>query len=605
MHRVKKIGLLTLILVLGTGIVWAKGQGGMESTDAAAADPAPARPDSLPRKETLYFNGMLWVKVNNWNPYGMGTGAFGITPNTGLTRQLIYETLFVYDLLTGTLKPQLADSYSWSGQTLTIQLNRNVKFWDGKPMTSADVVNSYQLQKIYATGGSAYWPYIESVSAQGDYTVIIKGNPAKFNPKQVESSLGGLYITQKAEMDKVTAKIGTSPTALSEWTNMIEDGQIETQSGTGPYKPYVADETKAVLLRVDTYWGVVRYGKLAAPKYVAHAIYKDNAAGDAAFRAAEVDISQQFISSVWTMFDKNISTYIPQPPYYFPGQIPALIFNTKRPGLDDPAVRRAIAMALDYDTIGKNAMSGYTAPLVPSLMLPTPAEQALIDADALKPYQWSGDLREAIAAANKLLDDAGWVKGADGIRAKGGVKLTGFNAECPQGYSDWTATLEVVAQAGKQIGIGIQTYFPIQTVWVQDFLNTTFDLTMMSYGGVGIASPWSRAYGAMSSANLPPEGVPNNAGNYGRWINQEASDIIERLSSETDAVKLKQLWTRLNIIYLQEMPCAGLMYRPGVYHTVNETVWTGYPKMNDGSGVPPTVCIDGYGIKGLYNLRNK
>jgi peptide/nickel transport system substrate-binding protein len=47
------------------------------------------------------------------------------------------------------------------------------------------------------------------------------------------------------------------------------------------------------------------------------------------------------------------------------------------------------------------------------------------------------------------------------------------------------------------------------------------------------------------------------------------------------------------------------MYRPGVFHTVNESVWTGYPKMNDGSGVPPTLCIDGYGIKGLYNLKNK
>ncbi|MDR3173587.1 MAG: ABC transporter substrate-binding protein [Treponema sp.] len=609
MNLAKKIGLVMLILVMSAGIVFARGQGGTGSAGGgASASSATAAPGSLPRKETLYFNGILWDQVGQWNPYFTGsTSSFGITVNAGLSRQLIYETLFIYDLLTGTLKPQLADSYAWNGQTLTIQLNRNVKFWDGKSMTASDVVNSYQLQKTYATGASAWWAYIDSVSAQGDYTVVIKGNPSRFNPKQIETSIGGLYITQKAEMDKVVAGIGNGSTALGQWTNYNPDGTIATQTGTGPYKPYISDETKAVLQRVDTYWGQhsSRYGKLPPPRYIVHAIYKDNATGDAAFRAAEVDISQQFISSVWTMFNANISTFIPQAPYYFPGVIPMIIYNTKDPRLADPAVRKAIAMALDYDTIGKNAMSGYTAPYVASLMLPTPAEQALIDANALKPYQWSGNLQEAVAAANKLLDDAGWVKGADGIRAKGGVKLSGIRAECPQGWSDWNASLEVVAQAGKQIGIDIQTYFPIATVWTQDLQNGTFDIIMNSPGGVGIASPWSRAYAALSSSELPPEGTPNTIGDWGRWINKEATDIIGQIAGETDAAKLKQLWTRLNIIYLQEIPVAGLMYRPGVFHTVNETVWTGYPKMNDGSGVPPTLCIDGYGIKGLYNLKNK
>jgi len=51
------------------------------------------------------------------------------------------------------------------------------------------------------------------------------------------------------------------------------------------------------------------------------------------------------------------------------------------------------------------------------------------------------------------------------------------------------------------------------------------------------------------------------------------------------------------------MPCAGLMYRPWVFHTVNTSVWTGFPKLNDGTNVPPTILINGYGIKALYNLK--
>jgi peptide/nickel transport system substrate-binding protein len=403
-------------------------------------------------------------------------------------------------------------------------------------------------------------------------------------------------------MDQVVAQIGSGETALGQWTNM----DFATMSGTGPYKPYLSDETKAVLERVDSYWGQhsSMYGKLAAPKYIAHNVFKDNASGDAAFRAAEVDISQQFIASVWTMFSVNIETYLPQAPYYFPGGIPMIIFNTKKAGLDDPAVRKAIAMSLDYNTIGQNAMSGYTAPVVPSLMMPVPAEQALIDADALKPYQWSSDLNTAIANANTLLDQAGWVRGADGIRAKNGIRLS-FQAECPEGWSDWNASLEVVAQQGAKIGMDIKTYFPIANVWTSDLQNGTFDIIMNTPGGAGIASPWTRAYGAMGSMDLPPEGTPNPIQNNGRWINAEANDIINKLASETDAATLKQLWTRLNIIFLQEMPAAALMYRPALFHTVNSTVWTGYPKMGDGSNIPPTLCIDGYGIKGLYNLSAK
>ncbi|MDR0637038.1 MAG: ABC transporter substrate-binding protein [Treponema sp.] len=604
MKVTKRVAAMALTLLVAAGSVFGAGEQGA-STGTTGGGASAAAPGTLPRRETLYFNGILWDQVNHWSPYSVSDRTFGITAFNQLSRQLIFETLFVYNLLDGKLYPQLGETYTWNGQTLTVTLNRNVKFWNGNAMTAKDVVNSYELQKTYATGGTAYWSYIDSVTARDDYTVVIQAKASNFNPKQIEASISALYITEKAAMDQVVARIGNSPTALGQWTN-IGGGQTIEAAGTGPYRPYIWDETKAVVQRVDTYWGQIasKYGKLPTPKYVAHSIYKDNATGDAAFRAGEVDISQQFISSVWTMFPQNISTYLPQAPYYFPGTIPMLVYNTKKPGLDDPAVRRAIAMSLDYNTIGTNAMSGYTAPLVASLMLPVPSEQALIDTDALKQYQWSGNVTEATAAANKLLDDAGWVKGADGIRAKNGVRLS-FQTECPQGWSDWNATLEVVAQAGKNIGIDIKTYFPISTVWTQDYQNGTFDMIMYSYGSVGIASPWNRAYQAMGSTELPPEGTPNTIQNWGRWINAEANDIVAKIASETNAATLKQLWTRLNIIYLQEMPCSGLMYRPGVFHTVNESVWTGYPKMNDGSNVPPTLCIDGYGIKGLYNLRAK
>ncbi|MDR1466769.1 MAG: ABC transporter substrate-binding protein [Treponema sp.] len=552
----------------------------------------------LPRNETLYFNGLQWGAPVALSPYhGNRNYTF-----LDAQRQVVFETLFLYNPLDAKLYPQIGDSYVWDGDNVIITLNKNVKFSDGTPLTAADVVNAYQLAKDYQVGSSGYWSYINAVIAVDDYTVRIEGNPATINPKYIEQSLSELYITSKKYWDgkKASGELDTRATALLEFLGW-------DCPGTGPYKPTIQDETKIVVERNNDYWGQhpSRWGKLPAPRYLAMNIYKDNAAGDAAFRAGQVDVSQQFISQVWKIWEAGIpaETYIPQAPYYIPGVIPSIIFNTTKPGLNDPAVRRAIAMSLDYNTIGQNAMSGYTAPYVPSLMLPTAPEQALIDAAALKPYQWNSDVTVAIEEANKLLDQAGWVKGADGIRAKDGVKLS-FKAECPAGWTDWNASLEVVSQSGKAIGLDIATYFPDAPVWWSDMINTTFDIIMNSPGGANIASPWSRAY-SIGFENVSAPGTPNTVHNFGRWENVRANEIIKALVTETDPATVKALWTEFNIIYLQEMPMAGLMYRPSLFHTVYTGVWTDFPKQNDGSNIPPLICLDGYGIAALYKIHAK
>ncbi|AEF82336.1 ABC transporter substrate-binding protein [Leadbettera azotonutricia] len=587
MKMMRTFVLTVLVLIIAAGTVFASGgsQPAGQSTGGASAPSA----TTLPRRETLYYFNQ-WGPITGYNPYGSPNNSF-IAKDV----QVVFESLFLYNLLDGKLYPHIGDSYTWNGQTLTVVLNKNVKFSDGSALTAADVVNSYNLQKTYATPYAGYWSYLDTVTAPDNYTVVLKGKASNFNPKYMEESISALPITSKAYWDKKNLP--------SDASAMLQDPAWDC-IGTGPYKPYFNDETMLIIQRVDTYWGqhASRNGKLPAPKYIAQNLYKDNASAAAAFQANMIDVNQQFMPQVWKMMETApIETYIPQAPYYFPGVIPMIIFNSTKPGLNDPAVRKAIAMSLDYDMIGTNAMSGYTAKMVPSLMLPVPAEQALIDTNALKPYQWSG---VDIAGANKLLDQAGWVKGADGIRAKGGVRLA-FQAECPYGWSDWNASLEVVAQSARQLGMDIQTYFPEANIWQQDKDNTSFDILMDSPGGTGAASPWNRAYAALGSQDISPVGTPNRVQNWGRWVNQEANQIINQLASETDAAKVKQLWTRLNIIYLQEMPTAGLMYRPGVFHTVNTSVWTGFPKLNDGTNIPPTICTNGYGVKALYNIKLK
>jgi peptide/nickel transport system substrate-binding protein len=277
--------------------------------------------------------------------------------------------------------------------------------------------------------------------------------------------------------------------------------------------------------------------------------------------------------------------------------------------LDQVAVRKAIAIAVDYPTIIANAMTNQSATFdqVPrSLMNPTPAEQAAYDHAAVKDLQWAGT---DIEGAKKLLDDAGIVDSdGDGWREYEGENLH-YVATCPNGWSDWQAAIEVVAAAGKEIGIDITTNYPewsvYQTVVTKSDspLPEGYDIFMMFTDGAGSPQPWGRIRKLLSSDFI---GVASNwSGNWGQYSNPDADALIQAIPNETDPAKLKEMYTELVKIYLTDVPSFTLMYRPQNFHTVNESVWTGFPYDGDGNDppIPPLDLTDGWGIAGLYNLE--
>ncbi|CAM3054869.1 ABC transporter substrate-binding protein [Paenibacillus sediminis] len=569
------------------------------TTEPPTTEPATTTPATTgdaketPRNETLYINGLQWGAPTSFNLLS-GNPAFPI--NYGNSRELVYETLFMINELDGNLEPLLGSKYSWTDDmTLRIELNKDAKWSDGQPFTSDDVVYTYQLGKKYDISWSNYWTYIEDVVADGPNAVNIKLSKTNPNKLTVLDSIEIIPMLPKHIWEEIEKKSNNDLATIRKEVNA-------DPIGTGPYKMYFYNDQKITIVRDDNYWGKSLFGKLPAPKYITHVVYKDNAAGDLAFKSGQVDVSQQFIPQVWNLWKDGapIKTYLKDAPYYVPGSMPSIFFNMSKKGLDNADVRRALAMSIDYKKISDLAMSGYSAAMEPSLTLGTDAESKYIDKDAIKSLQWTTDVK----AANALLDKIGAKKGKDGIRVLNGTRLGPYDIECPYGWSDWNASLEIVAQSAKAIGIEIRTKFPEAPVWTNDLQTGKFDIIMNTpAGGVNPSQPWSRAQAIMYSKGVPAIGEMA-FWNWGRYKNDKADQIIDKIPTVSDLNELKTLYTDLTKMWLTDIPSIPLMYRPWVFHTVNESVWKGFPVDGDGSNIPPQIAMDGAGIKALYQIHN-
>jgi peptide/nickel transport system substrate-binding protein len=581
-------------------------------TEAMPAEPADIVA-SLPRNETMYFNGQQWGPVVCWNPYSSNCNNALAIAQQDNARVLMFETPYLYDMLDGQMYPLLADGdYVWNDAhtEITFKINPAAHWSDGTPVTAEDVAYTWDANIKYETNpGVNNRDYIESITAVDPMTVVVKAkldaDGKAINPLLVAAYLSSSYVIQKAWTQTLEARTG-DPESFK--ADVAED-----VVWSGPYHKFFADDTKVILVRDDNYWGqdASMFGMLPVPKYLGHQMFKDNAAGSVALAQGEVDVSQQFNSNIqilWLNYGLPISTYLPEAPYGIGASLPTAFYNMKSYGLDELAIRKAIAIAVDYDTIIANAMTNQSATFaqVPrSLMNPTPGEQALYDHAVVADLQWVG---KDIEGAKALLDEAGIVDtDGDGWRELNGQKLS-YVATCPNGWSDWQAAMEVVAAAGKNIGIDITTNYPewavyqtVVTDWEQ-LPETGYDILMMWSDGAGPTQPWGRIRHLISSEFA--ETINNWNGNWGGYKNPEADALIQAIPTETDPAKLKEMYTELVKMYLTDIPSFTLMYRPQSFHAVNESVWTNFPHQGDGTNppVPPLDCMDGWGVACLYNV---
>lgn len=289
-----------------------------------------------------------------------------------LTEDLEVEPLLAVDL------PEVSSD----GLTYTYRLREGVTFHDGSPLRAHDVVLSYRtaLDPDLGSPVAADLTALESVEALDEHTV-------RFTLAHPHSSF------------PVATVLGIVPASSVEGREVAAAGPDHVV-GTGPYRvSSYRPGDRLVLTAHDDYWG--------RPPQVRRATFVfagDDAARVARLAAGEVDAALVPAQALDRFQDDDRYEVVRRDTADFR----ALVLPEDHPVAGDPAVRDALHVGLDRQAVVDGPLSGAGRPAFG----PIPPE-----ADE---YSSVVETSSDPDAARALLDEAGWVEGEDGVRARDG-----------------------------------------------------------------------------------------------------------------------------------------------------------------------------------------
>ena len=365
----------------------------------------------------------------------------GINPFVGSNQvsyvifQEMYPALVQYDedyQLTG----DWAESWTVSddNRTYTFEL-RPGKWSDGTPLTSADAVWTFETvlkDKDVSTGLTAgYIDDVESVEAPNDQTFIV----TYAKPKATAlANLQPFYILPKHVFEQ---HVGEGGKGLDKW-DMKAEGELV---GGGPFTVKAYDEKGTTLLERNPGY----YGPKPNLDAIGITVYQNPDAMVSAFKAGEIDsmdkVPVTLVDQITAMPDVQVEG----------GLVPDVVnigFNanpkkTNQRELLDPVVKNAMAHAVNRDKIIETVYNGRAAPAASIL---TPIAGDYLD-PTIKPEAYD------LALANQLLDDAGYTKGADGIRTTPAGERMSYEVLLPTDIEGQQRKFEIIQEDWKAIGI--------------------------------------------------------------------------------------------------------------------------------------------------------
>jgi peptide/nickel transport system substrate-binding protein len=436
----------------------------------------------------------------------------------------IYDTLIKMDSKF-EIHPSLATSWKASddGREFTFNLQTGVKWHDGKRFTSADVKYTFEeVSGKYSSLARAAYKDIAAIETPDDTTVIIRmkaPDPAFFpwaftQPNFAQIFPKHIYEGSDPRRNPANFKpVGTGPFKFREWTR----------------------GSHIILERNPDYF---HKDRIFLDRIVFQ-IVPDAGARQVALERGEVDHLPYFAlapSSVEPLTrargTKVIDSLRPAL-----GEIIAF-FNLRQDHLKTKTVRHAIAHAVDRDLLVKLALNGRGKVATG----PIRSDHPPFYNPSVTKYP------RDVARANKLLDDAGFARGAGRMRFPLRLIYEGVG----EGGALQSAA-EIMRENLRDVGINLQLQPADPATWSDtSFIKWDFDLAMGSFGtGPDPKIAVSRLYKTENIQRIP-------SANLMGYSNPKVDDLLTRGDMEMNAEVRAGLYKEAQAVLVDDLPALWL-----------------------------------------------
>jgi peptide/nickel transport system substrate-binding protein len=445
------------------------------------------------------------------------------------------------------------------GRSVIWKLKPNLKWSDGQPFTAADVVFTYQFISNPKTGATSAGSYeaIAKVEALDPQTVKISfkeptaawflpfvGSEGMILPKHIYQD----FVGEKARQDPANLlPIGTGPYRVT----TFKPGDVVLYE----VNPQFRDKDKLGFTQVELKGG----GDATS---AARAVLQTGDADFAFNLQVENNILQSLqksgrgkvVADLGTLSERILFNFSDPDATRTNGDRASVKFP--HPFLQDPLVRKAIALGIDRDLIAKQ-LYGVTGQATTNVLLLPPEFASPNTRFEFNPSQ-----------AQKLLDQAGWKdSNGNGIRDKNGIEMqivfqTSVNPLRQK-------TQQVIKQTLQQLGIGVELKSIDPSVLFSsdpanpDTLERFYaDLAMFTTGN---SNPDPTQYMQTFTCDAIPQASNHWTGdNFGRYCNPNYDKLWRSVLTELNPSKRQQLFIAMNDLLINDYALVPLVHRADV-----------------------------------------
>ncbi len=519
----KRVTMLLLASLLALSLVACSGQstttseskagnaGGEKNTTVAsekAGEESSEKTSEASSEQTSEGEGGKLRLAFNFEPTG-DLNPHMYLPSQFVTQDMVYDGLVYYGE-NGEIKPALATEWTISedGKTYTFKLRENVKFSDGSDFNAANVVKNFDTIFSEENKGNHSWfaftNLLESYKAVDDLT---------FEFTLTEPYSATLYDLAMIRPIRFLGDAG-----------FPEDGDtaksIVEPIGTGAWmlKEHVKDDY-SVFVPNPNYWGEK---PKASEVYIKHVPDSETLALE--FEAGNLD----FIYGNGLISLDRFNVYKDDPAYVTAVSeamsTRMVLFNTANEILSDVKVRQALSHAVDKTNVAKNIFGDIEKP-ADTIFAPNVPHTDV----ELTPYEFN------LEKAGKMLDEAGWVVGSDGIREKDGKKLSLEFTYISAKVTD-KSLAEYIQGEWQKLGVEIKLKGMEEKNYWRSAHKGEFDVMFTFSWG----APWDPHAFLTAMTNSSENGSTDFIAQKNLPMKEKIDSTIQQLLIETDTQKLKE-----------------------------------------------------------------